>query len=97
MVVKIHWTDEAKLTFDNIVNYLEREWSEKEVRKFIAKSNNVLELISKNPQMFKTTKKKNVHRGFVVPQVSLIYRIQKTEIELLSFWDNRQNPKKSKF
>ena len=97
MVIKIQWTDEAKITFDNIVNYLEREWSEKEVKKLIAKSNNVLELISNNPKMFKITKKKNIHRGLVVPQVSIIYRVKKTEIELLSFWDNRQNPKKSKF
>jgi hypothetical protein len=40
--------------------------------------------------------KRNIHRCVVVKQVSLFYRIKSSHIELLLFWDNRQNPSKLK-
>jgi hypothetical protein len=44
----------------------------------------------------KSSRLKNVHIGFIIKQVSLIYRVKTVtkEIELISFVDNRQNPKK---
>jgi len=50
--------------------------------------------------MFKTSeKKKNIRKGFVTKHTSLYYRVKprKKSIELLAFWDNRQNPKKFKY
>ena len=48
-----------------------------------------------------SNKRKNVRKGFVNKLVCLFYRVQaqKEEIELLLFWNNRQNPErlKSKF
>jgi hypothetical protein len=32
----------------------------------------------------------------LIKQVSIYYRIKKSEIELLAFWDNRKTPKKLK-
>jgi hypothetical protein len=34
----------------------------------------------------------NVRVGFITKQCSLIYRVTDTEIHLLYFWDNRQEP-----
>ncbi|MEZ5197978.1 MAG: hypothetical protein R2764_16800 [Bacteroidales bacterium] len=41
-------------------------------------------------------KKKNIRKGFITRHISLYYRIKPTkkEIELLSFWDNRQDNSK---
>ena len=50
--------------------------------------------------MFKaSSKNKIIRKGFVNNLVSLFYRVkpQKKEIELLLFWNNRQNPKKLKY
>jgi hypothetical protein len=47
--------------------------------------------------MFQSSrKKKNIRRGFITKHNSLYYRIKprKKELELLTFWDNRQDPEK---
>ena len=38
MALKVKWTPEAEDTFASIINYLEKEWSEKEIRKFAQKA-----------------------------------------------------------
>jgi plasmid stabilization system protein ParE len=34
MALKVRWTPEAEDNFESIINYLEKEWSEKEIQKF---------------------------------------------------------------
>ncbi len=34
--------DEAKTTFDKNINYLQEEWTDKEIRNFIKQTNNIL-------------------------------------------------------
>ena len=67
---------------------------------FTTEVQKVIEQIEKMPNMFVVSKKyKNVRKGFVTEQNILYYRIKprKKEIELLVFWDNRQDPKKLKY
>lgn len=94
MAFVIRWTKRADITFAKIVSYLEKEWTEKEVGNFVKKTFIVINLISHNPEMFPATKGKDVRKGLISKQNSLIYRIKKKEIELLFFWDNRQNPRR---
>lgn len=96
MALVILWTPEAENTYNNIIKYLEVEWSEKEVQNFIRESNNVLRQIAEFPNMFKASKKKDIRIGLITKQNSLIYRVKNKEIQLLSFWDNRQDPDKLK-
>ena len=61
------------------------------------KTEKVLSLIAKDPEMFEISrKKKNVRKGFITKHNTLYYRIKprKKELELITFWDNRQDPKK---
>ena len=97
MAINIKWTPEAELTFDNIVEYLEKEWSEKEVKKFFARVNHMLILISQNPKIYKASKTNDVRIGVITKHNSLVYRIKSNEIELLTFWANRQDPEKLKY
>jgi len=96
MASVISWTPEAEFTFNNIIEYLNAEWSEKEVRNFVRKTINILELIAEYPNLFKASKKKNIRIGLITKQISIIYRVKKNKIQLLSFWDNRQDPDKMK-
>ena len=55
----------------------------------------MLEQIKQNPEMFEESrKKKNVRKGFVTKHNTLYYRVRprKKELQLLLFWDNRQDP-----
>ena len=75
---------------------MEAEWGERAVQNFVRKSMRVLNQITENPYIFKASKSKDVRKGFITKQTSLIYRVKKKEIELLFFWDNRQDPAKLK-
>jgi plasmid stabilization system protein ParE len=97
MALKIHWTKRAEKTFDKVVVYLLKEWSEKEVKNFVRKTNNVIEHISEKPKMFPVSKKVNIHKALITKHNSLLYKTKgNNQIDLLFFWDNRQNPKKLK-
>jgi plasmid stabilization system protein ParE len=58
MAKEIRWSKRAALTFENVVQYLENEWSPKEVKKFIEATYGTIRYISENPAMFRKTDKK---------------------------------------
>jgi len=49
---KILWTDHAISELKETIEYLETNWTEKELRKFTAKLDHTIELISKMPEIF---------------------------------------------
>lgn len=92
---KIVWTPVAVETYHSLVQYLALEWGDLSKTKFLNEVEWVVDLISQNPEMFKrSTRYKNIRIGYLSKQCSLIYRIKPDEIELLVFWDNRQDSKK---
>jgi plasmid stabilization system protein ParE len=98
--MKISWTPTARLTYFKVLEYISKEWTIKEVESFIDKTEQTIAQIAETPFMFKASRKmKNVRKGFVTEHNSLYYRVkpQKGEIELLTFWDNRQSPTKIKY
>lgn len=96
MLLKIKWTPRAKKDYLKIIDYLHEKWTIKEVNSFVIKTNYTLALISKNPNLFPQSKKKEIHKCVLSKQTSLYYRIRNSELELIAFWDNRRNPKKLK-
>lgn len=96
----INWTPRAKSEFNKVLEYLLENWGIKEVENFINQTDDVLERVANNPKMFiESSKKKNVHKGFVTKQNSLFYKVnlRKQEIILLAFWDNRKDPNKQNY
>jgi plasmid stabilization system protein ParE len=94
---KIEWSDEAKDNLSNIIKYLEKAWTEKEIKKFFVKLESNLLLMSENPSLFPLSNKtKNVRRNVLSPQTSLYFKVEKDVIFIVSLFDNRQNPKKLK-
>ncbi|MBU2554986.1 MAG: hypothetical protein KKF98_11060 [Bacteroidetes bacterium] len=45
MAVKILWTKRAEHGFSSIVSYLQEEWTEKEVEKFVVETAHFFELL----------------------------------------------------
>ncbi len=52
---KLVWTEEALNGLKDIFNYLERKFSEKDIRKFAKKLDKQLELLNKSPETFAFT------------------------------------------
>ena len=97
MALKIEWSDEAENTYLDILSYLENNWSRKEVLKFIKRTETLLETILIQPYLFKASQNQLIRKAVIGKQNSLFYRIDNDRIYLLTFWDNRQNPAKSKY
>ncbi len=100
MAWKIVWSVKAVKTCNVNLDYLFKEWTEREVNNFISRVNDKLQLIEGQPRIgIMLNKKKNIHGTLVHKKVTLIYRIRtvKKEIELVTFWNNLQDPKRLKF
>jgi plasmid stabilization system protein ParE len=95
--MKISWTPTARKSYFYVLEYLEQSWTEKELYNFIIEVEKLLTQIAENPEMFQeSSKKKNIRKGFITKHNALYYRVKprKKELQLLVFWDNRQNPEK---
>lgn len=97
MAKKIIWSTKADHSFDRIIKYLQKEWTQKEIEKLILNTQKVLRQIESGSIKFKSSGKKDIHEVLVTKHNLLIYRIKKNQIELLVFYDTRQHPKKKKF
>lgn len=92
---KIFWTDFALHELEQTINYLEENWTAKEIRNFSAKLEERLVLLSQNPHLFQSSDvKKEIRRAVVAKHNSLYYRIINDYIEVISFFSHRQNPDK---
>ena len=96
MAKEVRWTPESINTFNKIIDYLESKWTSREVENFINATEIVVRFISANPKMFRKTNKKNIREALVTPHNLMIYKINLETIDILTFWDTRQHPKKKK-
>lgn len=93
---KIFWTEHAASELEKTIQYLQTEFSDKEISKLLIKLEETLELISINPKIFPISDKKEIHKAILLKYNSIYYREINNTVEILSFFSNRQNPKKRK-
>ncbi len=94
---KVLWADHALSELEQIAEFLETNWTEKELRKFASKLDHTIEIISKSPEIFSVSfEKKEVRKAIVDKYSILYYRIKEDVIEIVSIFANRQDPNKKK-
>lgn len=87
----ILWTDHALNELSNTIEYLEENWTKKDLKNFAVKLDNTLKLISTNPYIFQNSESTGIRRAVVAKHNSLYYRLNNEIIEILSFFSHRQN------
>ncbi len=100
MAAIIKWSDEAKKTFDRNIKYLQQEWTDREIKNFIIQTNNILSGIVAHPEMYAASAKSvNIRKAQINKYIVLYYRnyTAKKEVILLTFWHNKQDPRKMKY
>jgi plasmid stabilization system protein ParE len=100
IVGEILWTESANKSFSKIIEYLDKNWTEREVRKFINDTLNLLSNLKRQPEMCRPSlKRKNVRIGIINKHTQVVYHYQSTkkEIIILLFWNFKQNPAKFKY
>lgn len=93
---RIFWTEHASSELDQTIQYLQTEFSAKEISKFLIKLEETLELISINPKIFPISDKKGIRKAILLKYNSIYYREINNTVEILSFFSNRQNLTKRK-
>ena len=99
-VEEILWTDSAKLTFSKIIDYLDKNWSEREIDIFVKRTEDVLSTLKHYPEMFRpSAKRKNVRIALLNKHTQMVYHYKprKKQIEVLLFWGMKQNPANFKY
>ena len=72
---KILWIDHAITELSETIEYLENNWIEKELRKFSAKLDHTIELISKTPEIFPDSYEKQEFEKLLLKN-TIIYTIE---------------------
>jgi len=89
----------AEKKLDLLIEYLEKEWGVNSKVIFLKKLETEFKLLSTHPYRCKKTMTfPNLFNCIVTKQTSAIYKVNdsKSLIEVVTFFDNRQDPKKLK-
>jgi plasmid stabilization system protein ParE len=93
---EIIWSDLAKLEFSNVLEfYVFRNGSSDYSLKILEEVEDLLETLSANELIGRLTSNK-ITRVIPMKVYLIFYEINANQIEILSFWDNRQDIKNRK-
>jgi plasmid stabilization system protein ParE len=97
MTFSVVVSERAERNLEEIINYLEREWSARVRDKYLLILKKKLKLISEKPWMYPASlRKKSVHRCVITKHSILYYRVQHDHVEIITIQDGRRDPKKVK-
>jgi plasmid stabilization system protein ParE len=97
VIDEVFWSDSAKISFDKIIEYLTNNWSNKEIEKFVNRTNEVLSTLKRYPEMCRPSlKRKNVRIALLNKHTQMVYHFKprKRQIEVLLFWGMKQDYRK---
>lgn len=98
MALKVIWSPAAESDLDNIVDYLNENWSKRVVIKFINKVEDTVTLLAEDPNLFPLINNKlKVRKCVLTNQNTIFYKATKSQIEIIRVFDTRQDSKKLDF
>lgn len=89
--MKIIWSNQAKITYERIIDDILEKWTPNIAKDFENKTNNLLEILKKHNKLCPNSKKQNLRKCVIHKNTSLIYKTNDSNIELVTFIDNRTN------
>ncbi len=92
--MKIKLSKLASFKLENLLLFLEAEWSVKVRNNYLKKLTSTLTVISDNPEAFpKSAVRKEIRKAVITKQSSILYLVQDDTILVVTVFDNRQNQK----
>lgn len=89
--MNVIWSPQAKKDYWQNIDYLEAEWSFQVTLNFIEKVEETIQLLTHKNVDFVSTHYKNVHKVVIIKHISLYYKINSNQLELLRFWNTYQD------
>lgn len=97
MARKVKSTKRADLRFEEIKNYLTKEFGETTTERFVKKVFSFYDILGTFPQIGVVHNPKKGIYGYVLDKpVSVFYRFNDVEVVILNFFDNRSGPERKK-
>lgn len=99
MIREVRWSKTSRQTYLDILLYIQEKWGDEKAVEFAEKVESLIQNIIKMPLMFPATEHegKQIRRCVVSKQTSIYYKVEETSIDLITFYDNRQNPENLNF
>ena len=94
--MEIIWSDDAKIDYNENIEYLLREWSEESAFTFIEEVELILELLKTNPKLYPKSDYKSIRRAVIRKQITLFYQDKRSSIYLVRFWNTYKDPQSLK-
>lgn len=93
MIYNIEWTPEAKITYLATLKDVLDKWGIDIAERFENLTDNLTDRLSNGSHQCPQSKIENLRKCVIHKNVSLIYQVQASNIELLTFVNNRSNHK----
>ncbi len=90
--MEIIWSIKAEKEYSKNIEYLISIWGVRSAEKYNARVSAVIQLLKGNPQLGRFDQTLQLYKILVVKQIYLFYEIRKSELYLISFWNNYQRP-----
>jgi plasmid stabilization system protein ParE len=98
MALQIEWTPNALQDYEQVVNYLLKEWSIKAAADFINKVEGRLYNLSELPNVgIASFKNPSIRSILITKHNRLYYQTKSGKLIILDIFDTRQNPQKNKY
>ena len=94
MAHEIIWLPKAEKRYDEIVQWLQLNWTNREIVNFIMRTDAVISLISINPDIYRLSEKRNIRQALISKHNLLLYRKKGNVVEIITIFDTRQQPSK---
>jgi len=92
MSLPVHWSPYAKDDLADTLEYVEESFGTDAALKLVEAIDKTVNLIAEFPQMYpRSNNRPTLRKAVITKQTSLIYRIKRSEIQILHVWDNRRS------
>ena len=92
--MEIIWTKLARITYDEVLENLKDRWTFREMIAFYELTDEVIQKIKQNEVEFPDVSSQfKVKKAIIHTTVSLYFKRQNDKIYLITFFNNRMNPK----
>ena len=89
---KVFWTDEAIKNLQSIMDYLDCQWTQREIDNFKKKLAKQIELIETNPRLFPVSEyNPGLRKAVLSKQTTIFYEIADRMIYLVYLFNSRQD------
>jgi len=93
MALEIVWSEEADEPLDEIIEHLEKHWTEREITSFFTRLEEGLEAKKSAPHRYKDSLRKPNTKEFILsPQTTIFYTYDSKYLYILLLWVNKKDP-----